>query len=257
MRSCTGCSLTACSGCKDQKSCLATFDPSQGKVKSVCRWDKSAEEKCKSVPYGAKSCAAIKKLSPSAKTGTYHIQDRRINGGKALEVMCDMDRDGGGWTLVQKMAGHTDMRTDNAANVHALASNNGRNINSGVTGKLSRRDIQQLCQGQYRVDQHGSRPNPLYCRFHDINQYADGHRYTGKSCATSYNEHAQYPHRGFDGTWSQGFSTWGGMTGSTIIQLKYNDGRTGSHICYDCHSSDHRCGVGGGCYVQVWCKTEG
>ena len=44
------------------------------------------------------SCLEIKQQSPSAESGTYRIETGTTN--TVLDVFCDMDTDGGGWTLV-------------------------------------------------------------------------------------------------------------------------------------------------------------
>ncbi|XP_001640306.3 uncharacterized protein LOC5520471 isoform X1 [Nematostella vectensis] len=43
-----------------------------------------------------RSCAVLKKLKPTLKSGYYSIETKR----KKLRVYCDMDKFGGGWTLV-------------------------------------------------------------------------------------------------------------------------------------------------------------
>ena len=117
----------------------------------------------------------------------------------------------------------------------------------------------KLCKGQFKVvqgDNRGklSRYNTLYCKFDDIRRYGDNRKYAGKRCSRSYRSDGKYPKARVNGHWSQGFSTWG-FTGATIVQLRYNDGRKGSHISY--HSGNHNdCRNSGGCHTQVWCKSQ-
>ena len=48
--------------------------------------------------YQMRSCAAILEQMPDSATGTYQIQDPAFNNGNPLDVWCDMDTDGGGYT---------------------------------------------------------------------------------------------------------------------------------------------------------------
>jgi hypothetical protein len=49
----------------------------------------------------------VKVFEPMATTGTFMIQAAEINGGEPLEVECDMDTDGGGYTYLKVDSGHS------------------------------------------------------------------------------------------------------------------------------------------------------
>ncbi len=176
-------------------------------------------------------------------------------GQAATRVWCDMTTDDGGWTLVYKIADASNMKTTGAFEVDMLASSDGASAEVAMSGKLNDDMIRSLCTEQYRVHQWQSTPPRVYCKFGDINQYGDNVQNTNKQCSTTYSATASYPGVGLDGHWSQGFSTWGGITGTTILQLNYNDGRLGSHICHGCGAGDGGCNGNGGCHSHVWCRT--
>ena len=123
--------------------------------------------------------------------------------------------------------------------------------------KLSDDMIRDLCSEQYRVEQYLSSVTPLYCSFGDLNQYADDVSNTDKSCSTTYDSQGNYgAHTAFESRWAYGFSTWGGLTGATILQLNYSANcRQGSHLCNGCSAGYSGCGSSGGCHVRVWCRS--
>eukprot|EP01046_Picozoa_sp_COSAG06_P007481 COSAG06_NODE_366_length_16768_cov_145.097246_1_plen_784_part_10 len=199
------------------------------------------------------SCNAIKLSDPTSEDGVYYIQPQ--GAAEPLPVTCDMTNDNGGWTLVYKIAGPSTMKTTDAFDPELLASPDAA-PEAEHSAKLSDAMIRDLCSEQYRVEQYLSTPTPLYCSFDDLNEYGDDLVNVHKSCDSEYNHLGEYTPRNFDPSWSYGFSTWGGITGSTIIQLNYQDGRHGSHICSGCTPGMEGCGSGGGCHVRVWCRSD-
>jgi hypothetical protein len=227
----------------------------------------------------APSCAAILASDPDALSGTYTIENP--DGGGTLDVYCDMQTDDGGWTLVYKIAGASDMASTGAVNAEGLAQADG-SLESDGSGKLSDVAIRSLCTEQYRVVSRESAHTPLFCTFDDIAQYGDNVQYTGKDCSLSYNPTGRYPdvsigklgHKWWDhrpggrsgwGTWvpATGFSTWS-FPGAVILQKHYWQSihwETAFNFrgsqCYDCTSElVPSCGASGACYSQVWCRPE-
>jgi hypothetical protein len=205
------------------------------------------------------SCNAIKLSDPSKPDGVYYIQPQGATAPVA--VTCDMTTSNGGWTLVYKIAGASTMMTSGGFDPELLASPDAA-PETEHSAKLSDMMIRDLCSEQYRVQQYlstvGGQPHAIYCKFDDLNDYGDGVVSVHKSCSPDYDPLGRYPPRTFDATWSYGFSTWGGgLTGATILQLDYGDGRHGSHICSGCQHNSTLSGfacAGGGCHTEVWCK---
>nr|VFK77929.1 MAG: Fibrinogen beta and gamma chains, C-terminal globular domain [Candidatus Kentron sp. SD] len=52
------------------------------------------------------SCKAIKEGNPLVTSGVYTIDPDGMDSIDPLEVFCDMETDGGGWTLVARMPMH-------------------------------------------------------------------------------------------------------------------------------------------------------
>jgi hypothetical protein len=128
------------------------------------------------------SCREILTTNPEARNGIYKI----AVGAEAFEVYCDMEGsdmegpNGGGWTLVYKIADDSTMKTDQAVNVAGLAGVDGR-LDSSGSGKLSREALVKLCSEQYKVIQMGA-PNRRYpdtigsgyCRGRTVAQRVEG-----------------------------------------------------------------------------------
>jgi cysteine-rich repeat protein len=180
--------------------------------------------------------------------------------------MLQMKSNGGGWGLVYQIAGQSDMMTYKAHQPGLLVGQEA-GPSTGHSAKLADATIRRLCGDQYNVRQFKSTvkigkqsvvPHSLFCRFADVNRYADNTSYVDKYCSLKYDPTASsYKKPKLSAVWSRGFSTWGGITGATITQLHYKDGRRGSHICAGCSAKQKGCGSGGGCHTQVFCKSIG
>ena len=199
------------------------------------------------------SCADIKTHQLDAINGVYTI----FTAEGYIDVLCD-NTDSGGWTLVYKIAGNSDMKSTNAVNAASLAGVGGL-LETENSGKLSDTLIRELCSGSFKVEQLGSRPAsssssyvPTLCEFDDISKYGDDST-SSKTCSA-----------GVDTVRSDGlgFSTTN-FVGTTIMQINQNalgsstfDERMGSPMTNGYASTDARCTANGGCHTQVWCKPD-
>ncbi|HJL11833.1 MAG TPA: fibrinogen-like YCDxxxxGGGW domain-containing protein [Polyangiaceae bacterium LLY-WYZ-15_(1-7)] len=83
---------------------------------------------------GATSCLALLQAEPTLPSGVYEIQPDPA--GPVREVWCDMDTDGGGWTLVAASSGTT--LNDQASDWYAdLATLSPAMANAGVWGGMN------------------------------------------------------------------------------------------------------------------------
>ena len=160
-------------------------------------------------------------------------------------------QDGRMWTMVYKIGTGSTMKTTGQENVGALVTES----NTNDYGKLSDTDIKRLCNGQYYLKQSGITSlngGSLYCKFDDINTFADN-VIVNKKCAFSYIESGAYTSSFNDASWAWNFGSWG-HTGAIITQLNYRDSRRGSHVCLGCSAGgDGSCTHSGGCDTEVYC----
>jgi hypothetical protein len=89
-----------CSGCFDllDPTCGGEERGTCSGGRCVCT-DDYAGESCEIS--ATRSCMTILQKNPNAQSGSYEIQDDTFNGGSPLSVYCDMDTDGGGYTIYQ------------------------------------------------------------------------------------------------------------------------------------------------------------
>jgi hypothetical protein len=212
------------------------------------------------------SCADLKRKHPATPSGAYLIEV----GGTPTRLWCDMEAEGGGWSLVYSIADGATMQTTAAQNVEALQHAGPK---AAQTGKLADSDMRTLCAGQYKIVQGAAdgriAPNmPLYCRYDNINTYGDDvWNSANKKCSLTYSNNASaYTQSPTEQSWNYGFSTWGSMLGGTILQLRYGDMRAGNEHNAAPRSGSHAasydrvggqlniCGTGT-CRAQVWCHA--
>ena len=157
-------------------------------------------------------------------SGMYWIQPDKA--AAPFRVYCDMEKDGGGWTLVYKIAGNSEMKSPEDVRTDYLDEND---LSAEASGKLSDNMAQLLCSSQFRVEQADRRGkalvggSDLYCKFDDVWAFADNNP-NSKKCATSYSANADYSTAMDDPYWTRGFSTWSNSNGGIITQLHYIPG---------------------------------
>lgn len=62
----------------------------------------------------------IHNCNPDAASGLYWIQNENINDGEAIQIYVDMERDGGGWTLILANSNPNNWTSSNASNFNAI-----------------------------------------------------------------------------------------------------------------------------------------
>jgi len=191
------------------------------------------------------SCEELRQNGITA-SGTYPLN---TNSG-VVNTKC-LYQNGKMWTMVYKIGTGSTMKTTGQENVGALVTES----NTNDSGKLSDTDIKRLCNGQYYLKQSGITSlngGSLYCKFDDINTFADN-VIVNKKCAFSYIESGAYTSSFNDASWAWNFGSWG-HTGAIITQLNYRDSRRGSHVCLGCSAGgDGSCTHSGGCDTEVYC----
>ena len=198
-----------------QPSC--EFHPA-GSIVGVPAGDGSSEKS------PGRDCQVLK--SKGAKdNGIYWIQPNE--GVEPFEVYCDQKSDDGGWTLVYKIAGNSDMKATAEFNSrNALLEND---MTKDSSGKMSDNMLRSLCTEQYKVVQTdpkgnalSNRANDLFCKFDDITKFGDDVM-SNKKCGVGYSDSASYTTALTDTKYQHGFSTWG-ANGAVVTQLLHNPG---------------------------------
>jgi hypothetical protein len=154
------------------------------------------------------------------------------------------------WALAYKIGTGSGMKTTGSENLAALVTNS----NTDDSGKLSDSDIKRLCVGQYYMKQSGitsANFGSLYCKFDDINAFADN-QIVNKKCALAYSATGAYTQSYNSASWAWNFGSWDSH-GAIITQLNYQDSRLGSHVCHRCSAGGDASCTGSGCDVEVYC----
>jgi hypothetical protein len=197
------------------------------------------------------SCKALKASYPSLPSDVYWLDPD--GGGSAytpFEAYCDQVTEGGGWTLVYKIADSSNMKTTSASNTSALLVDD---ITLATSGKFSDGVIRELYTEQYRTEQWGTSPYRTYCTLNNEANYADN-TLSAKTCGISYSTSASYGTSVPANNWTHGLSDYTGGNG-LIFQLNYGDSRLGCHIrSGGTNGTDSGCTSNGGCHCRAWVR---
>ena len=82
-------------------------DPVECAVNEDCEIGNCVDAACVSVP----SCFALEELAPDLPSGVYELDPDGEGGDAPFPNYCDLDTNGGGWTLVIKALGNSDVFT--------------------------------------------------------------------------------------------------------------------------------------------------
>lgn len=108
--------------------------------------------------YMLSNCKKIKQSFPASTSGIYTVDPDSIGTGAPIKCYCDMDRDGGGWTLVFKRDAGNQV-DDNAHDVDNLL--NLDNISGSFSAVTINMISAQITGAQYELRLEGSNTSTL------------------------------------------------------------------------------------------------